>query len=345
MPWTRRLGAVLAAAALAGLGVTAARSGAADALDHFRAGRFAEARAALDQPAGDTDAGSTLLLKAYLARRPDVALTALEGAAASLGLTAPSGAAALIDAAAIRFAQGRHREVLDLLGPLLGSGGAPAPGRALVLAGLSRRALGDPVGAAAMLATVQPGDPGFTAARAALGDLALADKDPAKAMRYYENAGNEARTGAGRWRALRLDGRQDAAEQVRRRLAEQDAGGLALLEIGRTLQAEEDDAAARGAQDPATARPPTTTAPSPERAGRYALQLGAFSDRGLALDLVRRYGRQVPDLRIDTERDDRGQFLYKVRSGSYVNPALARDAADELKRSLGIEVFVAELGG
>ncbi|MBE0567395.1 MAG: SPOR domain-containing protein, partial [Krumholzibacteria bacterium] len=87
------------------------------------------------------------------------------------------------------------------------------------------------------------------------------------------------------------------------------------------------------------------TASPPARAGRFALQLGAFSDRGLALDLVRRYGRQVPDLRIDTERDDRGQLLYKVRSGSYVNPALARDAADALKRSLGIEVFVAELGG
>ena len=41
-------------------------------------------------------------------------------------------------------------------------------------------------------------------------------------------------------------------------------------------------------------------------------------------------------------RDPRGQFLYKVRSGAYVNPALARSEADRLQRTLGIDVIVAE---
>ncbi|MFN2369550.1 MAG: SPOR domain-containing protein, partial [Candidatus Krumholzibacteriia bacterium] len=336
---------LLALAAVAALGAGVALPGAADAFAHFRAGRFTEAREALDQPAADLDEGRTLLLKAYLARRPGAALPALEGAVAALGPADPVGAAAAADAAAIRFAQGRHREVLTTLQPLLDRGAEAAPGRALVLAGLSRQALGDKEGAAGLLATVKPGDPEFAAARAALGNLALADKDPAKALRYYENADDETRTGAGRWRALRLAGRDDDAEQVRLRLAERDAGGLALLEISRVQRAAADEDAARLAQEapPAGAQNPAAAATPAD--GRYTLQLGAFSDRGLALAMMRQFGAQVPSLRIDTERDARGQFLYKVRSGAYVSPARAKDAADALKRSLGVDVFVAELGG
>ena len=74
-----------------------------------------------------------------------------------------------------------------------------------------------------------------------------------------------------------------------------------------------------------------------------AMQLGAFSDRALALEFHRRHVRQLPDLRIDKTRDARGQFLYKVRTGSYVNPALARTDARELARRLDLEVIVAEL--
>ena len=77
--------------------------------------------------------------------------------------------------------------------------------------------------------------------------------------------------------------------------------------------------------------------------GRYALQLGAFSDRGLALEFLRRYREQLPDLRIDEVRDDRGQFLYKIRSGSFVNPALARTEAKRLAGQLDMEVIVDDL--
>ena len=290
----RRLHVILGGTVLVTLAAAAAWPGGADALDHFRAGRWAEARTALDAPGEAAGEGEDLLLKAYLARRPDPALGVLEGAAQAFAPNTTVGVAARLDAAAIRFGQDRHREVLTLLEPLVADGGAAAPGRALVLAGLSRLALGDAGGAAAMLATVKPDDPAFTAARSALGDIALADRDAAKALRYYDNAANEARTGAGRWQALRLDGQEAEAERLRERLQGRDPGSVAILEINRRLRAEADDSAARRAQAPA--RPDTAAAAAQAaRAGRYTLQLGAYSDRGLALDLLRRYGE--PDRR------------------------------------------------
>ena len=42
-------------------------------------------------------------------------------------------------------------------------------------------------------------------------------------------------------------------------------------------------------------------------------------------------------------RDDHGQVLYKIRSGSYVNPALADTEARRLERQLGVDVIVADL--
>ena len=337
----RRLLLPAATVVLAALGAVSAWPGAADALDHYRAGRWAEARTALDTPGAEGAAGEDLLLQAYLARRPDPALGVLDGALQTFAPNTPVGAAARLDAAAIRFAQDRHREVLTLLEPLVADGGFAAPGRALLLAGLSRLALGDAAGAEAMLATVKPADPVFAAARTALGDIALTGRDAAKALRYYDNAGEDGRAGAGRWQALRLEGQTAAADELRRRLQDRDPGSVAILEINRRLRAEDDDSAARRAQAPT--RPDTTATVEPAaRGGRYTLQLGAYSDRGLALDLLRRYGGQIQDLRIDTVRDPRGQFLYKVRSGAYVNPALARSEADRLQRTLGIDVFVAE---
>ena len=79
-----------------------------------------------------------------------------------------------------------------------------------------------------------------------------------------------------------------------------------------------------------------TTAPA--AGGRYTLQFGAWSDRSRALDMLRRYRDQLPDLHIVESRDDRGQLLYKVRGGAYANPAMARTAARRLKDRLGLDV-------
>ncbi|HPF71176.1 MAG TPA: SPOR domain-containing protein [Candidatus Krumholzibacteria bacterium] len=324
------------------LAAATARPGAADALARYRAGAFAAARTALDEAGDEGDADAALLLRASLARRPDPALTALEGAITSLPARSPLAQAARLDAAGLRFAQGRHQDVLAVLDPLVAGDGKDAPGRALLMAGLSRRALGDTEGAAALLATVKPDDPSFAAARTALGDLALADREPAKALRYYETAALDARAGAGRWQALRLDGRLDDADRLRKDLERRDPGCVALLEINRVLRAEADDAAARRASAPARRDSTTAASAGAGEAGGYTLQLGAFSDRGLALDLMRRFRDQIADLRIDVRQDDRGQYIYKVRTGAFVNPALARSEAERLKRSLGVDIFVAE---
>ena len=114
-----------------------------------------------------------------------------------------------------------------------------------------------------------------------------------------------------------------------------------MLEIQRLRREQQEELAAM-ALDQETS-PAIDQAP-PTR-GRYALQLGAFSDRGLALELVKRYRRQLPDLRIDEVRDKRGQFLYKVRTGSFVNPALARDEAQRLAHEFDVEVIVSDLTG
>ena len=96
-----------------------------------------------------------------------------------------------------------------------------------------------------------------------------------------------------------------------------------MLEINSFLNRERDDLAARAA----TALADTATSAEDQivtvntREGRYAIQLGAFSDRGLALAFLRRYADQVADLHIDEVVDERGQFLYKVRAGAFVNPA------------------------
>ena len=248
---------------------------------------------------------------------------------------------ARIEAAAILYARGDYRAALQVLEPVTADA-SPAPGRALILAGQAARALGDADGAERMFATVKPGDPAFAVARTALGDLALAAKDPVKALRYYDSAGDDNRVAAGRWQALRQAGRDDDAERLRRRLRENAPGSVAMLEINRVLGAEADELAARRAQG---AAPDSAGAPPPPVAsGRFTLQLGAYSDRGLALELVRRYRDELPDLRVDTVRDDHGQLLYKVRSGSFVNPAAARAEAERLQRRLGIDVFVAEAG-
>jgi tetratricopeptide (TPR) repeat protein len=337
----RRILAAAAACLAVTLAVVGAGLAASGALEQYRGGRWQEARAALDAPGDDAATSDALMVRAALARRPDQALTTLDGLIASRAAGDPGAALARLDAAGLRFARGEHRKVLDLLAPLVDGDAAGAPGRALVLAGLARLALGDKDGAAAMLATVKPDDPAFTAARTALGDMALAAREPAKARRYYENADDDTRAGAGRWQALRLEGRDEDAERLRRRLGESDPGCVALLEINRRLRADQDEQAAR--TTPGAARADTAAAETPtSAAGRYTLQLGAFSDRGLALDLVRRFGDQIPDLRIDTRRDQRGQFLYKVRTGAFVNPALARAEAERLQRSLGVSVFVAE---
>ena len=127
-------------------------------------------------------------------------------------------------------------------------------------------------------------------------------------------------------------------QDIRRR----DPGGLSLLEINRLQRQEADEASARRTAATTDRDTVATSATAPAAGGRYTLQFGAWSDRSRALDMLRRYRDQLPDLHIVESRDDRGQLLYKVRAGAYANPALARTEARRLKDRLGLDVFVTD---
>jgi len=302
--------------------------------------RYDEARALLEASPEPPASAADRLGAARLATDPATALVYLENVPA--GARAEERKALLLDRAGVLFGSGEYRDVVTVLEPLLAADAADRVGQADLLAGLALRALGDVTEAERMLATVIPADPSFAAARIALGDMGLEKGDAHLALRYYDAAleagGNRAQ--AGRWRARRLLGEDATAAALLDELRREEDGGISLLEIRRQQHA---DADAESARRPPAVRDTLVTAPT-AATGRYTLQLGAYRDRGLALDVVRRYSARIPDLRIDEDRDPQGQILYKVRTGSFVNPARARAEASRLARDLDVEVFVAETG-
>jgi cell division septation protein DedD len=146
-----------------------------------------------------------------------------------------------------------------------------------------------------------------------------------------------------------LGGRVKEVEALAAQLEELDPGSLALLEIRRALHDH---------QDVETTRLPTTLPPagaasdeSPNLrsadaanapAGRYTLQLGAFGDRGRALEFQQRHADGVPGLTIEEGADARGQSLYRLRAGAWSSPDEAETAASELSDRLRLDVIVVD---
>ena len=320
-------------------------------LSLFKDGRYDEARDLLPQAAQDAAPGEDLFWRARLASDPEQALALLESRLGDPRLERPLWMSLTLDTATIEFSRRNFREVLLRLEPLLLDGELTPPGRAYLLAGLALRATNNPQRAREMLASVRPDDPAFSLARQHLGEISLEQNDPALALRYFESAssGSDAahavRTAAGRWRALQDAGRQDEADALLDEVRSRFGQSLAMLEINSFLNRERDDLAARAA----TALADTMKSAEDQivtvntSGGRYTIQLGAFSDRGLALAFLRRYADQVDDLHIDEVVDERGQFLYKVRAGTFVNPALARSEAERLQRGLDLDVYVVDV--
>ncbi len=325
-------------AVIAVLVIAAALAGAQDLTHLLADARYDDVRTALESADEAPTSGIGRFSAARVATRTADALALL----ATDELTDdPDLVAVVLDRAGILLGAGRYQESLTTLQPLLDAPPESGIGQAHLMAGLALRAAGDDKSAERMLATVRPGDPAFAAARTALGDLGLAHGDAHLALRYYDAAGG-GRAYAGRWRAYRLLGEDADADAIFSDLQQDHADGIALLEIRHLRGAEEEAAQARLAAVITSADSTTVTAPAVP-GGRYTLQVGAYRDRRLALDVVRRFRTLVPEMRIDEGRDDRGQALFKVRSGYYMNPALARSEATALQRRLDVDVFVAEL--
>ncbi len=313
----------------------------------FQEAQYEEALQALEQGGKGFRAGEATLWKVRLTTEPDEALLLLREGLADKRLPDVVRTRMALENANIEFGLGHYQSSLKVLLPLLDEDQGILPGDVYLRAGLALRALGKLQKAREMLASVKPRDQAFLLARYYLGDIALEQKDAGLALRYFESAVDGSgssphpRVAGGQWRAYQDENRDQDAAELEQALGRNHPGSLAMLEIQRLRRKQQEDLAAMTLPDSLDADVSGNT----RSRGRYALQLGAFSDRSLALDFLRRYRDQLPDLRIDEVRDDRGQFLYKVRSGSYVNPALARTEAKRLAGQLDMEVIVADLSG
>jgi tetratricopeptide (TPR) repeat protein len=316
----------------------------------FSAGRYEDAREALEVAGGGFRQGEETFWRTRLEEDPAKAALMLRETLGGTRLPETVRTRLALDLADIEFGRGRYKAAIEALTPVLESDQSSSlPGEVYLRAGLSLRAVGDLQLAREMLASVRPHDPVFLLARYYLGDIGLEQNNVPLARNYFESAAKASpqeggsRLGAGLWRAHMAQGEAGEADKVVEQLERTDPGGLALLEIKRLQRDRSDEleAMTKGQIPDSTAAP----APAVAVTGRYTLQLGAFSDRRLALEFQKRYRNDLPDLRIDQVRDERGQFLYKVRTGSFVNPALARTEARRLADSLDIEVIVSDMTG
>jgi predicted negative regulator of RcsB-dependent stress response len=326
---------------------TLARMGQVGGL--FSEARYLEAQQSLVNGGEGAQPGEENLWRIRLAQNPKQAEDLLRAGLQDRDIPQTTRVGMALQLAQIHFARGEFEKANTTLTPLLADNSLVLPGEVYLLAGLTQRTSGNHQAAREMLASVKPTDPAFGAARYYLGDISLEIGDSELAQRYFESGqknvskAEASRLKAGQWRALRANGKDLEANRLLRELRNDSQGCLALVEIGRVLQQEQDDDSARVAF--AAKDIPDTVVSSPENnIGRYSLQVGAFSDRSLALEFKRRHQEQIPDLTITEVRDDRGQFLYKLRFGSFVNPAQARSEAQNQKRILGMNVIVVDLG-
>lgn len=316
----------------------------------FAAGRYEDAREALEVSDAGFRRGEETFWRTRLEEDPVKAVLMLRETLGGTRVPETVRTRLALDLADIEFGRGQYKAAIEALTPLLESDQSSSlPGEVYLRAGLSLRAVGDLQLAREMLASVRPHDPVFLLARYYLGDIGLEQDNVPLARNYFESAAKEAsqavgsRLGAGLWRAHMAQGEAGEADRLVEQMERTDPGSLALLEIKRLQRDRSDEleAMTKGQVPDSTAAPTAEVAV----AGRYTLQLGAFSDRRLALDFQKRYRNDLPELRIDQVRDDRGQFLYKVRTGSFVNPALARTEARRLADRLDIEVIVSDMTG
>lgn len=315
--------------------------------DRFESADYTEAGVLLETGEAGVRTAEDLLWQSRLTDKPARALEFLEQAQSRSGLPREVRIRIALEIAELETGRGKQEAAIRALNQLLLQENEGLPGTFYLRAGLAYRAIGNLQKAREMLAAIRPGDVAFAQGRGTLGEIGLQQNDPTMALGYFESVPEESGGGvdpilaAGLWSALRRTGEHARADQLVEQLRSRHPGCLALLEISRILRTEQEELAARGVDNSAAVDSVATR--NVDRSGRYTLQLGAFSDRGLAMEMQQRFLAQIPDLRIEQLRDRRGQFLYKVRTGSFVNPALANTEAVRLARLLGVEVFVTDL--
>lgn len=349
----RAAAAWCAAVALTLTAAPGARAGFEQVANLFASGAWEQARDQTAAAASGARPAEALLWRSRLETDTTGALELLRQGLGQKRVGRPVRARLALETADLELGRGHPSEALAALSPVLKEDDE-LPGEVQVTAARALLALGRGPRARELLAAVRTTDPAFARSRALLGDIAIAQGDGAQALRWYDAADQadpelRRRTVAGRCRALLLGGRVAEVQTYAAQLAALDPGSLALLEIRRALHDHKDVETTRL---PVAARPsgtvrddtraPTTTAAPQAPAGRFALQLGAFSDRGRALEFQQRHADRVDGLTIEEGVDARGQQMYRVRFGAWADQDEAEAAASELGRRLDLDVLVVD---
>jgi cell division septation protein DedD len=324
----------------------------------FASGAWDQARGQAAEAGSGARPAESVLWRSRLATDTTSALDLLREGLTQKRLGRQVRARLALETADLELGRGHPSEALAVLTPLLKEGN-DLPGDVPLVAARALLTLGRGPRAGELLATVRPSDPAFARSQALLGDIAIARGDGAQALRWYDAADQadpqlRRRTVAGRCRAMLLGGRVGEVEALAAQLDALDPGSLALLEIRRALHDHQDVETTRlptnsppagAAYDDTRAQSTATqsaTNQSTTGAGRYTLQLGAFGDRGRALEFQQRQADRVEGLTIEQGVDARGQNLYRLRAGAFLTQDEAETAASDLGDSLGLDVIVVD---
>jgi len=210
------------------------------------------------------------------------------------------------------------------------------------LSGLLARRLGDAAAAREHFATVQPSDPDYAWARYQLARLAMQSGESALARRYLETAEQApmptcpADVLATRWELSRVDD-ANTARRYERELAHRYPDSLALSRLREIQRNDRELTSEQTFFTPAPEPEPTTSD------ARYALQFGAYSDRGRAMTFRDAWRQHIPGIAIMQIRDAEGRMLYRIRSGHFTTRSQATAAAEQLSRRHDLTAIIVEL--
>lgn len=230
-----------------------------------------------------------------------------------------------------QFARGRYRTAAELLSPLAQAPDTASDGRVLLWLGMAEQASGQVGLALTSLRAVPDDDANFGMAQALLADLALragrleaADAHARRAMAADQGVAAIAWSVLGRSAAARGD--EEGVENARERLRRDFPG------------AAETQWVTGGASDPGAAEPAAVAEVIDAERRSFALQLGAFRDRSLALRMIETSAGVLDDLRIEVDRSQDAP-LYRVVGGNFVTRSQAEAAQGQLA-GRGVQTLV-----
>ena len=236
-----------------------------------------------------------------------------------------------------QFARGRYLSALENLRALPADAIRRWPEIVLFRA-MAAQAVGEVRGARLDLEAITEDAPTFAQAQALLADLRLRAREPEAALRHASRALDEGGEFVGaqalyvRAVAYGQLGRDEDAEDARRDLLRRFPRSVEATWLRQ--EAATEPLPVRGAE--------LAEAEAPPRRDEFALQLGAFHDRSLALRHAHRLRDSVEDLRIERDVQTSPPW-YRVVGGHYRSRSEADRAQAKLRES-GIDSVVLSPG-